>query len=146
MYILYYNLKLRKTMKKLLLIISVLAMFATTLKAQSRVFSQVIEFNCVNRLIWDDEAHPIRRTPPRECSLPEVYFDNASSTIAFVGGEGGSAFTYYILDAAGNILLTSPLALASDEEASVSLTTLSPATYTIVLYINGRYYEGEIEL
>lgn len=132
-------------MKRILFVLS-LCVFSFAAKAQVSHFEQMVIFHQCTTTEWNDPWHPIHRTPPRECSLPDVYFDNASSTIAFVGGEGGSAFTYYILDAAGNILLTSPLTLASDEEANVSLATLSPATYTIVLYINGRYYEGEIEL
>lgn len=131
-------------MKKILFILS-LCVCSFAAKAQVSHYEQMITLNQCTTTEWDGLSHPVHKNPARECSLPEIYFDNISSTITLVGGESGSAFTYYIIDATNNILLTSPITLTSGEETSIPLASLPQDQYTIVLYINGRYYEGKIE-
>lgn len=132
-------------MKKLLLLLSLCSLISTA-NAQEAKIQQQIELHQFSTSGWDITTHPIHKTPPVEIAIPQVYYSPATSTISFIGETPDLYFSYYIIDPGNNILITSTLCLNSGEEERVSLATLAPGAYTIVLSVNGRYYCGEFEL
>ncbi len=80
---------------------------------------------------------------PANVSLPLCVFNGYS--LLFIG-TGEVSLTYSVVDEYEEEWISGTLSLSNGDEEPVDVSTLPASTYTLILGIAGREYEGEFEI
>lgn len=80
---------------------------------------------------------------PANVSVPTVVFDDY--TLLFIG-TGEVSLTYSVVDEYEEEWISGTLSLSNGDEEPVDVSALPAGTYTLILGIAGREYEGEFEI
>ena len=90
----------------------------------------------------DDIPH-LPHKSPENVSLPSCLFDGY--TLLFIG-TGEVSLTYSVVDEYEYEWVRGTLSLSNGDEEPVDVSTLPAGTYTLILGIAGREYEGVFEI
>ena len=89
----------------------------------------------------DGTEHGGHRGPTLGVTVPTVYYNSSDDELSFETIDEVS-FSYYIMDEDDNTLLSGQLSLYENDSTNVSLSSLSPGGYSVIIEINSVYYIG----
>ena len=82
-----------------------------------------------------------------ETLLPIVLYDGLNENLAIVSPQVTfESVAYYIVDEFGFVQQQGEMTLRKGDEVEISLSSLSPGMYGIVLEIGGECFQGEFEV
>ena len=138
-----------KNFMKRVAVLLFIVMASVGAKAQNPLPVELIPFQVCPRELavqllgiapWND---PILPDDPRgpEQPLPSVAFDGEEMEITLFSEDAGSV-TVFILSSDGDILTNEVAAYGPGADASISVASFEPDTYTIILQAGSTYYIG----
>ncbi|MBO4642375.1 MAG: hypothetical protein J5661_05920 [Bacteroidaceae bacterium] len=81
------------------------------------------------------------RGPIAGAVVPTVYYNSGNDELSFETIDEVS-FSYYIMDEDDNTLMSGQLSLYENDSTNVSLSSLSPGCYSVIIELNNVYYIG----
>ena len=89
----------------------------------------------------DGTTHGGHRGPVLDVTIPTVYYNTMDEELSFETVDEMS-FSYYIKDEDDYTVLSGQLSLYENDSTNVSLSSLSPGGYSVIIEINSVYYIG----
>ena len=89
----------------------------------------------------DGTTHGGHRGPVLDVTIPTVYYNTMDEELSFETVDEMS-FSFYIKDEDDYTVLSGQLSLYENDSTNVSLSSLSPGGYSVIIEINSVYYIG----